>query len=226
MLNWMVESYDDGTLCTWSNKEHFVCTDAVLVFASAIEYGTFGVRNFFLLYPVLPWTFLMGTVIGVTWALVQKYGPAWREHARLTWKETRYEVWDKYLFSPFSYLGWFDPTVTWAGALTWSGGNNLTYATNGLYVSFIFMYYIKNRYGSWWEKYNYLLEAGFDIGVAISGIVQSFAFNFTGATIDWWGNSVGTAGLDYQAYNQNSTLLPLPEKGYFGLEPEDYPMSW
>lgn len=42
MLNWMVTSFDDGTLCTWSNKQHFVCTDAVLVFATAVEYGAFG----------------------------------------------------------------------------------------------------------------------------------------------------------------------------------------
>lgn len=70
-------------------------------------------------------------------------------------------------------FGWFDPTVFWAGSLTWSGGNNLSYATNGLYISFIFMYVIKRRYGAWWQKYNYLLEAGFDVGVAVSGIIQT-----------------------------------------------------
>jgi len=64
------------------------------------------------------------------------------------------------------------------GPLTWSGGNNLSYATNGLYISFIFMYVIKRRYEAWWQKYNYLLEAGFDVGVAVSGIIQTFAI--------WW----------------------------------------
>jgi hypothetical protein len=33
------------------------------------------------------------------------------------------------------------------------------------------MYYIKRRYQNWWEKYNYLIEAGFDVGVAISAYV-------------------------------------------------------
>lgn len=35
------------------------------------------------------------------------------------------------------------------GALNWTGGNNLTNATSGLYISFIFMCYIKRRYTAW-----------------------------------------------------------------------------
>lgn len=50
-------------------------------------------------------------------------------------------------------------TVFWAGALNWTGGNNLSYATTGVYMAFVFMYYIKRHYLAWWEKYNYLLEA-------------------------------------------------------------------
>ena len=230
MLNWMVTSFNKGTLCTWENQQHFVCTDAVLYYASAVQYGAFGVKNFFKLYPILPWCFLMGAVIGTGWACIQKYGPRFRERARLTWHERRYEVVNKYFFHPVSYLNWFDPAVTWAGALNWTGGNNLTYATNGLYVSFIFMYYIKRRYGAWWEKYNYLIEAGFDVGVAVSGIIQTLVFAFSnggkGISINWWGNNVATQGQDYLSYTQNATLLPIPEVGYFGLSPDQYPFEW
>lgn len=107
-----------------------------------------------------------------------------------------------------------------------TAGNNLTYATNRLYISFIFMYYIKRRYSAWWEKYNYLIEAGLDVGVALSAIVQTLAFDFTGASLDWWGNSVSTQGVDFKSYLQNATLLPIPEKGYFGPEPKDWPHLW
>jgi hypothetical protein len=227
MLNWMINSFDNNTLCTWSNAQHFVCTDAVLVFASAIEYGAFGVKNFFQLYPILPYCFLIGTVIGVGWAVAHKYGPYLQDYARRTIRsEGALDRWERYLFRPARMLAWFDPAVFWSGALNWTGGNNLSYATNGMYISFIFMYYIKRRYGAWWEKYNYLLEAGFDVGVAISAIIQTFAFDFTGVTLSWWGNNVAQQGLDYQSYNQNSTLLPLPADGFFGLAPADYPMQF
>jgi hypothetical protein len=54
----------------------------------------------------------------------------------------------------------------------------------------------------------------------------SFAFtnNGKGIAISWWDNEVATAGVDYQANNQNATLLPIPPQGYFGLSPDEYPM--
>ena len=169
LLNWMVDNFGNGTLCTWNNAQHFVCTDAVLNFATAVEYGAFGIRNMFKLYPILPWCFLMGAATGISWACIQKYGPYIRQKCQMRFSERAYAACDKVLFKPLSYMAWWDPAVTWAGALNWTGGNNLSYATNGLYVSILFMYHIKRRYPAWWEKYNYLLEAGFDVGVAISG---------------------------------------------------------
>ena len=80
------------------------------------------------------------------------------------------------------------------------------------------------------QRYNYILEAAFGVGIAVSGTIQTFVFAFTnggkGISIDWWGNSVATAGVDYQSYNQNATLLPIPDVGYFGVPPEEYPMSF
>ena len=170
LLNWMVENFNGGgTLCTWSNPQRFVCGSAVLYYGSAVRYGAFGVRNMFKLYPVFPWCFLIGAVVGIVFAVSQKYGPRLRERCQTKWSKARYATWNKYFFAPLGLLAWFDPAVFWSGALTWTGGSNLTYATNGLYLSFIFMYYIKRRYSAWWEKYNYLIAAGFGIGVAISG---------------------------------------------------------
>jgi hypothetical protein len=80
------------------------------------------------------------------------------------------------------------------------------------------------------RKYNYILEAAFDVGIALSGIIETFVFAFTnggkGISISWWGNKVATAGVDYQTYNQNATLLPIPQQGYFGLSPDEYPMAF
>lgn len=219
MLDWMVENFDNGTLCEWDNPQHFVCTDAVLVFASAIEYGAFGVKNFFTLYPFLPWCFLVGGLVGIGWGVVQKFGPNLKSACRRRWSESRFAMWDKYMFRPLELFAWFDPAVFWSGALNWTGGNNLSYATNGIYI--------KRNYGPWFEKYNYLLEAGFDVGVAISGIIQTFAFDFgPSVALNWWGNTVSTAGVDYVSYNQNASLYPVPASGYFGLAPKDFPMKF
>ncbi|KAL1407975.1 oligopeptide transporter 6 [Vanrija albida] len=228
LLNWMVTSFNDGTLCTWGNKAHFVCTNAVLTYASAVVYGAFGVKNMFKLYPILPWTFLMGAVVGIGVAVAQKWGPQITAWTQKRVPAAVHNALDKVIYRPIAMLHWFDPPVFWSGALHWTNGSNLSYATNGLYISFIFMYYIKRRYSAWWEKYNYILEAGLDVGVAVSGIIMTLVFSFAvrNVSINWWGNRVATAGVDFQSYNQNASLLPIPESGYFGLSPSEFPMNW
>jgi len=126
----------------------------------------------FKLYPIFPWCFLIGAILGIAIACMQKYGHLVRDFTGRRWTESRHALVDKWFYRPMSGLYFFDPAVFWSGALNWTAGNNLTYATQGLYLSFIFMYYIKRRYQNWWEKYNYLIEAGFDVGVAISACVD------------------------------------------------------
>ena len=115
MLNWMVASFDNGTLCEWNNAQHFVCTDAVLVFASAIEFGAFGTKNFFDLYPILPWTFLMGLAGGVTFAIGQLYGPQIRHWCSRRLRPRFYAACQRFLFVPLSYLSNFKPSRLYTG---------------------------------------------------------------------------------------------------------------
>lgn len=94
----------------------------------------------FALYPVLPWCFLMGGVVGLVWGLARRYGPALHAWARRrTASEGRFAAYERYLFKPVSYLWYFDPAVALKGALNWTGGNNLSYATNAMYISFFMM---------------------------------------------------------------------------------------
>jgi hypothetical protein len=131
------------------------------------------------------------------------------------------------MFRPMDLFAWFDPAVFWSGALNWTGDNNLSYVTNGIYISIIFMYYIKLNYEPWFEKSNYILEVGFDVGVAISGIIQTFVFDFgPSVALNWWGNMVSTADVDYVSYNLNASFYPIPASGYFGLAPADFPMKF
>ncbi|KAG5725413.1 Sexual differentiation process protein isp4 [Termitomyces sp. T112] len=70
-------------------------------------------------------------------------------------------------------------------------------------VGFIFQYVVRRRYFSWWTKYNYVLSAALDSGVAISILVIFFALQFPkngtiGATTlgSWWGNTIPFTGAD------------------------------
>ena len=225
MLDWMVVNFDNGTLCEWDNPQHFVCASAAHVFTAAIEYGTFGTRNLFTLYPIFPWCFLFGFVGALVIALPQRYGPSLRAQWGRSWRPATFAYCDRWVFGPLSALHYFNPALLLLGLHTFTGGQNLSYKTNELYLSVVFMWHIKRRYSAWWEKYNYILKAGFDVGVAVSGVVQTLAFSFgtSHIAINWWGNAVSTAGVDYQAYQNKAALLEAPKGEHFGLKPDQYP---
>lgn len=68
-------------------------------------------------------------------------------------------------------------------------------------VGFLFNFVIRRRHFSWWTKYNYVLSAALDSGVAVSVVVIFFCLQFPknggiGVGVqNWWGNTVpfGTA---------------------------------
>ena len=62
-------------------------------------------------------------------------------------------------------------------------------------VGFIFQYVIRRRHFSWWTKYNYVLSAALDSGVAIAAVLIFFCLQYPkngtiGADnlMTWWGN--------------------------------------
>ena len=88
-------------------------------------------------------------------------------------------------------------------------------------VAFVFNYVIRRRHFSWWTKYNYILSAGLDAGVAIAVIIIFFTLQYPrdgsigNNTIKvWWGNVMGTETADARS----ATLLAIPDKGWFGPE--------
>lgn len=99
--------------------------------------------------------------------------------------------------------------------MLWWAPTSLTYFTTGLYFSFFFMYYLRKYKTAWWEKYNYVLAAAFNGGVAFSGLIIFFAVQYHPVAVNWWGNNVVNQGVDGYA-GQNALLTELPAKGYFG----------
>lgn len=113
------------------------------------------------------------------------------------------------------------PTTRFLHAIHWplffAGTGNLPPATGINYttafaVSFLFNRYIKRKYKHWWAKYNYVLSAALDSGVAVSAIVIFFTVIFPGAELNWWGNTVSDSTVD----GKGTPWKDVPASGTFG----------
>ncbi|KAK9455515.1 OPT oligopeptide transporter protein-domain-containing protein [Dipodascopsis uninucleata] len=193
VVNWQIDNVSD--LCHMNQKQRFTCPGARTYYSASITWGVIGPKRMFNgLYPILQWCFLIGAAVAL---------PFW--FARKRWPK---------------YFRLINPALIVGGMWNWAP-YNLSYMTPGFYLSFIFMYYIKSRYLAWWEKYNYVLSSAMDAGVAFCAVVIFFTVQYTGRHLNWWGNDVPYTGIDGGNGRQN--LLDLPEKGYFGPDPGQYP---
>ncbi|KAJ5806846.1 OPT oligopeptide transporter [Penicillium riverlandense] len=77
-----------------------------------------------------------------------------------------------------------------------AGTGNLPPAT-GINYSSAFVY-LKSRKPQWWAKYNYVLSAALDSGVAVSAIVIFFTLVLPRVSLSWWGNTVNSGTVDAQ----------------------------
>jgi hypothetical protein len=231
MLELMLEWFNnDATLCRWDNEAFMVCQYANSVYSSTIFFGAFGTNNMFVLYPILPYCFLFGALLALFWLGGETYLPKLRRCLSIKMDAKKFSKLDTMIWGPATSLfRTLNPAIALSGALAWAGNNNLSYATLGIYIAWFFQYYLKRRYTAWWGKYSYLLFAGLNVGVAISGLIVTLVFSFgvgKGVSFSWWGNTVQRNGFDWDMYNQVGSLEPLPASGYFGIPPEEYPTKW
>lgn len=106
----------DGTLCQYDNKQFMVCAYAHSVYSSTIEFGAFGTNNMFKLYPVMPYCFLIGAVLGAVWLFGETYGSRCRR-----WFESRMEgkafaTFDAWVWGPIARgLSYVHPAIALNG---------------------------------------------------------------------------------------------------------------
>ncbi|CAN3369833.1 oligopeptide transporter 2 [Diutina catenulata] len=181
--------------CDLENKQGFFCLSIYTFFNASIQWGVIGPKRVFNgLYPVLPYCFLIGFLLVFPAVAVKWYLP------------TRYKR-------------YWQPTL-WLGNL---GNACLALPTQSLYVSLLFMGYLYNRYNAWWSKYAYVLASAIPAGIALAGVIIFFALEYTNQEIDWWGNSVFAAGMDWSGkYAHKNATLEAPD-GYFGPRADNYP---
>ncbi|GLT60566.1 hypothetical protein SLA2020_333280 [Shorea laevis] len=55
-------------------------------------------------------------------------------------------------------------------------------------VGIIFNYYVFKYKKSWWQRYNYVLSAALDAGLAFMAVLLYFTLDMNGVQLSWWGN--------------------------------------
>ncbi|KZV83488.1 small oligopeptide transporter [Exidia glandulosa HHB12029] len=193
---WMFENIKD--ICT--GNEVFSCPSTQVFFAASAIWGTIGPERQFSygqIYYGLSFFFLIGALAPVVpWIFTRRYPNSW-------WRYVNFPV----VFSGTSLI----PPATAVNYVPWC------------ITGFIFQYFIRRRHFSWWAKYNYVLSAALDSGVAFASIIIFFALQYPkDGTIgqdtigQWWGNTVYLDTLDFK----NAAFKRVPEGGHFG------PTSW
>jgi hypothetical protein len=124
---------------------------------------------------------------------------------------------------PFYFLARRYPLSLWRYVnipVFFSGIGLLLPATGMNYASwaitgFIFNYYIRRFHFRWWMRYNYVLSAALDAGVAFAMVFVFFCVLFptNGAMLNWWGNNVWKNTADAAG----TPLITLQPGETFGL---------
>ncbi|KAF2133184.1 OPT-domain-containing protein [Dothidotthia symphoricarpi CBS 119687] len=176
VLNWML-NFIPG-ICTPQAINGFNCPIARVHFNGSILWGVVGPARFFgpgALYRPLIWAFLLGAIAPVIlWYFA-------RNNRKSILRKVNLAV-------VFGSLSWIPPAT---------GLNFSVWAI----VCYVFNYEIKNRRKDWWRKYNMMLSAALDSGLAFGVVVIFFGIVFPGwmSGFKWWGTEVYKQGCDWQA---------------------------
>ncbi|PLB41399.1 small oligopeptide transporter, OPT family [Aspergillus candidus] len=176
----------DG-ICTPEASGGFTCPHGQVTYSSSLIWGALGpARNFSpgQIYGNLLWFFLAGpVVIVITYLLGRK------------WKT-------------FNYLSW--PVAFGAMSLV-PPATGISFSSWWV-INVIFNGIIKRRKAAWWSKYNYVLSAALDSGVAVATVIIFFCIVLPAGPLSWWGNTVYGNTAD----GMGTPWKGLPERGYFG----------
>ncbi|KAJ3013616.1 hypothetical protein HKX48_005646 [Thoreauomyces humboldtii] len=84
----------------------------------------------------------------------------------------------------------------------WQIGNPQNYTWSVLVVAFVSQFYLFRNHFAWWSKYNYVLGAGLDAGLAVAIIIITLV-NMSHPAKEWAGNAYKNAASDYYCQGTN-----------------------
>lgn len=138
------------------------------------------------MYRPMLWFFLIGLVLPIAFWLGDRYFP------RLGLNKVHVPA----VFASTASI----PPATAANYMAWG------------VVGLVFNGYVKRRFRGWWMRYNYILSAGLDAGLAIGTFLIFFCLVYPGVHVVWFGNEIGETTADAQGV----ALLQVGEGEVFG----------
>lgn len=167
---WMLHNVND--ICVAGTE--FSCPGGKTIFYASITFSL--VQELFSIgkrYNVILWFFLIGAILPViSYLLKKKYPRSWVRYINFA------------IF--FTGSGNIPPSTVFNYTLFFLTG-------------FFFNYVLKKYKPNFHLKYNYVISAAFDCGVAISAVVIFLCISYPGGKLDWWGNNVQKNTKDFEA---------------------------
>ncbi|RKP23547.1 OPT oligopeptide transporter protein-domain-containing protein [Syncephalis pseudoplumigaleata] len=140
------------------------CSNARVFYAASVIWGVIGPNRMFGsegLYSALNWWFLAGFLLPLPfWLLSRRYPNSWVKYIHIP------VLLGSTAIMPPAQAGMY---TTW------------------FILAFVFQFYIYRYRNDWWSRFNYILSAGMDSGVALAGLLIFFIFQYSEITVDWWG---------------------------------------
>ncbi|PPQ71007.1 hypothetical protein CVT26_014269 [Gymnopilus dilepis] len=194
--DWMLGNVVD--ICSPDQPQGFRCPGSTTFYTASVIWGAVGPRRLFspgAPYSSLLWFFPVGILAPIPFYLLAR----------------RF---------PLSFYRYINIPVFFAGLAALPPASGLNYASWVL-VGFIFNYIIRRLHFRWWMRYNYILSAALDSGVAFGMVVVFFALGLPkpstgGVQLNWWGNMVWQNTADVAGI----PFKPLPDIGFVG------PSTW
>ncbi|KAF6766105.1 glutathione transporter [Ephemerocybe angulata] len=165
--DWMLANIED--ICRPGQKHGFTCPGSVTWFTASVIWGGISPKRVFSIgqrYAAMLLFFPLGICLPIPFYFLA------RRYPLSFWRYINIPVF-------FAGLGAMPPA---------SGINYISWALTG----FIFNYVIRRFHFRWWMRYNYILSAALDAGVALAAIVIFLVLSLPkgGVELSWWGNNV------------------------------------
>ncbi|KAH6718357.1 OPT oligopeptide transporter protein-domain-containing protein [Leptodontidium sp. MPI-SDFR-AT-0119] len=191
---WMLGNVKD--ICSSSQADGFTCPNGRTVYSSSVIWGAIGparVYSIGRIWSGLLHFFWIGALMPVITFLLYKY---------LKKTDGTHRDWLQFINWPLIFVGTYNvPPATGINYSSWA------------LVNIVFNHWIKRKWFAWWSKYNYVLAAALDTGLALSALVIFFCITYPGGVFpDWWGNTVYMNTAD----GNGLPWLQLPKSGRFG----------
>ncbi|WXC46223.1 hypothetical protein QX201_005916 [Fusarium graminearum] len=194
VMNFQIRNIPD--ICESGQKDRFTCPGVESYFTAAVLFGSLAPQRVFGqggMYTALLAAFPVGLAFPVLYYYATRNLP--KTH----------------------FLTKLHPVVLFSGGHIWSP-YNLAYVWPAVIPGWISWVIVRKRYLAFWAKYNYVLSAAWQTGIALSAVVIFFAVSYHGASVNWIGNHADS-GCEANA----CTRLKLPEGEIFGPQPGTFP---